>query len=160
MLTELVWSIIATFIVCEFGQRVNTAFEELNDRIDEFDWYMYPMEIQRIAPIIMAAIQRRVIVQAFGNIVCIRQLFKKVSDCSLRQRIQIINFDLMISGDQHCILILYGSAQIHRLKPKLNHFETENKLHIPVQITLCQCAFYHKSMLPFILLCIQWQLLK
>lgn len=83
LITELAWAMITTFIVCEFGQRVNSAFQEINDLIDEFNWYTYPMEIQRISPIIMAAVQRPVTIQAFGNIVCIRELFKKVSSLAL-----------------------------------------------------------------------------
>lgn len=76
---EILWSIITTFVVCEFGQQVNNAFGELNDLFDEFDWWAYPMEIQRIVPTVMVITQRPVTIHGFGNLPCIRQLFKKVS---------------------------------------------------------------------------------
>lgn len=83
LLSEVIWSFGITLFFCEFGERVRNEFEGLNDMIDELDWYLFPMEIQRMLPIIMIAAQKPVVIRGFGNIACVREVFRKVSKRSL-----------------------------------------------------------------------------
>lgn len=76
---EMFWALNIIFICCECGERVSNAFEEINDAIDELDWYLYPIEVQKILPTIIMHAQMPVIFKCFGNIACTRAFFKTVS---------------------------------------------------------------------------------
>lgn len=67
------------FVACELGQRASNAFDEINDVIGQFDWYLFPDELKKILPIIMQFAQRPVDVEFFGSISCSREVFKRVS---------------------------------------------------------------------------------
>lgn len=66
------------FIACELGERLNGAFEKIDVTIDKFDWYLFPIEIKRILPMIMANAQQPVSLECFGSIACNREVFRKV----------------------------------------------------------------------------------
>lgn len=76
---EVYWSFAFTLFFCEFGERVTSEFDELNDIMNQLDWYTFPIEVQQTLPIIIAAAQDPVIMRGFGNIECVRQSFKQVS---------------------------------------------------------------------------------
>lgn len=77
---EMFWSVTCIFLYCEFGDRVTNEFEELNDAIDQLKWYDFPIEIQRMMPIIMILAQKPVEIRGYGNIACARHVFLKVSE--------------------------------------------------------------------------------
>lgn len=66
------------FFSCEIAERLSIAYEEINNKIDQFDWHLFPVEIQRILPIIMIQTQQSAEVLCFGSIACNRETFKKV----------------------------------------------------------------------------------
>ena len=66
-------------IICELGQRLTNAFEEICDTIENFDWYLFPLEIQQILPILLVGTQEPVVLECFGSISGTRDTFKKVS---------------------------------------------------------------------------------
>lgn len=66
------------FLSCEIGQRDTNAFEANEKILQESDWYLFPMELQRNLPIIWAIAQKSVTIQCFGRILCNRESFKKV----------------------------------------------------------------------------------
>ena len=66
------------FIACEISQRVNDAFNGLNLTIHQFDWYLFPIEIQRMLPMIIVVAQQPVTLECFGSISCSREVFKNV----------------------------------------------------------------------------------
>lgn len=67
------------FIACELGQRMNNAFEDINLTIDQFDWYLFSIEVQRMLSIIIFPIvQQPVTLECLGSIKCTRDVFKKV----------------------------------------------------------------------------------
>lgn len=65
-------------IACECGQRTNQAFEECTDMIDQFKWYLFPKEIKRILPLILAFTQQPFELTVFGSASCDRESFKYV----------------------------------------------------------------------------------
>lgn len=67
------------FFACELGQRVTNAYEEIDDKIDHFNWNLYPMKIQRLLPILMMNTQQRMEIMCFGSRACTRETFRKVS---------------------------------------------------------------------------------
>lgn len=91
LLCEMFWSFALIFIYCEFGERVSTGFSELNDAINQFNWYTFPIEIQRDLPIVMIFAQEPVVVSGFGNIACVRLTFKSVSAINSWTRLKSFN---------------------------------------------------------------------
>lgn len=72
------------FIACEIGQQMNDAFEKIYFTVTRFKWYLFPIEIRRLLPIIMANAQQPVSLECFGSIICSREVFKKVSILHLK----------------------------------------------------------------------------
>lgn len=81
-MTEIFYAFSSLFLACELGQRMNLAFVECNDMIDQFGWYLFPAEIQRILPIIMNFAQQPTEIKCFGSVACNREIFKSVSVAS------------------------------------------------------------------------------
>lgn len=72
------FGLILVFIVCEIGQRMNDAFDEIGSTINQFDWYLFPIEEQRMCLMIITIAQQPVAVGCFGSIKCTREVFKNV----------------------------------------------------------------------------------
>lgn len=67
------------FLVCELCQRVCDGFAEMNKTMNQFHWQSYPIEIQRLLPIVIIFTQQPIDFEVFGSITCCRESFKKVS---------------------------------------------------------------------------------
>ena len=77
--SELLWSFNLVLISCEFAEKVTTAFEDIDDEINQLHWYLYPYEVRKFLPTIMITVQDTVNVECFGSIPCNRETFKNVS---------------------------------------------------------------------------------
>lgn len=66
------------FINCELCQRISDAYEQVDITIVQFEWYLFPNDIQRMLPIIIANAQQPVELECFGSIKCGREVFKNV----------------------------------------------------------------------------------
>lgn len=75
---QLFWGYAVIFIFCELGERLTQEYDKLYDVICEFNWYAYPLKVQRILPIAFAGAQDQIILQGFGNCLCTREAFKNV----------------------------------------------------------------------------------
>lgn len=60
------------------GQQATNAFSDMNDALDKIDWYLYPIEIQRMLVPVMIYSQKPALLEFFGSIACSREQFKKV----------------------------------------------------------------------------------
>lgn len=76
---QIFWSFAFVFFFCEFGERVSNGFEELNDSLNNLDWYLLPIEIQRMLPTAMIIFQSPVVVPVIGKFSCSRYVFDRVS---------------------------------------------------------------------------------
>ena len=74
----VVYAFGVVLIICELGQQLSNAFEEIGDKIEDFDWYTFPLEIQRYLPNLLMAAQQAVVLECFGSISGSRDTFKKV----------------------------------------------------------------------------------
>lgn len=74
------------FLPCEVGQRISSAFEEIEDVTGQYRWYSFPNDVQRMLPMILINFQESVELECFGSFSCCREAFKKVST---RQRLSI-----------------------------------------------------------------------
>ena len=69
---------IAIFAYCEFGEQVMHQFNLYGETFCSCDWYLFPIEMQRIYSIALVGVQDPVIVQGYANTVCTRDAFKNV----------------------------------------------------------------------------------
>lgn len=72
------WAFSFVGAFCEFGERVNNAFIDLNRVFDRLSYYLFPNEIQRILPTLLMAFQQPVLLRGFGNLIFERTTFKMV----------------------------------------------------------------------------------
>lgn len=80
LLYELTTSIFFIFILCEFGERVAGAFNGINNVLDQFDFYLFSIETQKMLLTIISLSQEPAVVfHASENISATRKFFKKVS---------------------------------------------------------------------------------
>lgn len=63
----------------EPDQRLSNVIEEIDTEINQFDWYLFPHEIQKVLPIVISNAQEESVIKCFGNVSCSREQFNKVS---------------------------------------------------------------------------------
>lgn len=76
---EIVTAFATPFVTCEISERVNQAFNECSDMIDQLDWYLFPNKIQRMLPTIINYARKPTVLKCCGSKTCHRQTFKQVS---------------------------------------------------------------------------------
>lgn len=80
---EIFCAFASVSIPCELGDRLSSAFSVISDLIDQFKWYRFPIEVQRMLPIILITTQRPIAIECFGSILCVRAALKSVREmCS------------------------------------------------------------------------------
>lgn len=113
------WALNFVLICCETGQRFSDAFNKVSIDLVELNWYLLPMEIQRIFPPVIQLAQQPVAVCFFGNMSCSRKQFKKVSiwkkqtdtNIILNQQqtqgafFEIISFQVMNTGYKYFMVL-------------------------------------------------------
>lgn len=72
------WAFCLVLVICEAGQKLSDSFEEVEDDFGQIDWYLLPLEIQRMLPTILIYLQDPMVVRFFGSLTCCRELFKNV----------------------------------------------------------------------------------
>lgn len=60
-------------------QRSSDAIAEIDQVTIQLDWYLFPIELQRVLPTVMQSTQKPVVMKCFGNILYSRKQFRKVS---------------------------------------------------------------------------------
>lgn len=63
---------------CEMGERYAGAFNDISDLIDQFKWYLFPKNVQRILPLLLIHMQQPIELECFGSIACAREALKSV----------------------------------------------------------------------------------
>lgn len=81
LLVKTIYSFILLFILCELGERLPIGFEEIGNEINNMNWYLFPIKIQRMIPTMQIMAQQDVQLMAFGNLPCSRETFKRVIKC-------------------------------------------------------------------------------
>lgn len=72
------WSFALVFCTCELGQQFSNILEKVTDDFNRLDWHSFPIEMQRMLPLIFVNVQKDINVGCFGIIIASRQQFKKV----------------------------------------------------------------------------------
>lgn len=66
------------FTLCELGERITGRFNEIDNEIFYSDWYTFPMNVQKILPIIINGTQSSIVFRGIGSMECTRESFKRV----------------------------------------------------------------------------------
>lgn len=77
------WAVNFVVIDCEAGQRLSNKNNQINDAINRIDWYLLPIEVQRILIVAIMHGQQPLHIKFFGSISCNREQFERV--CALNQ---------------------------------------------------------------------------
>lgn len=70
---------MCVFLSCEIGQRLTNAFNDITDRFERLDWYLFPTQIQRLLPTITMNTHVPIVIDCFGVVDGSREQFKRVS---------------------------------------------------------------------------------
>lgn len=77
--TLVSWSFVLIYMACDFGEAITTQYTAIDYSICECDWYSFPLEIQKMLPMVMMSTQKAMIVQVFGKVACTRETFNRVN---------------------------------------------------------------------------------
>lgn len=84
-LATAVLQVLTTFgyvyLYCEFGECVTHDFEVLNQKLTNRQWYLFPIEMQRVFLITLPGTQQSVVVKGYADTQCTREAFKSVIIC-------------------------------------------------------------------------------
>lgn len=67
---------------CEGGEILSNKSNGIIDVITQFDWYLLPIEIKQMLPMLIINAQQPMLLKFFGNVSCSREQYKKV--CVIR----------------------------------------------------------------------------
>lgn len=105
------WSFTAIFLICEFGENVTSRFNGLNNAIWQCNWYSFSIDIQRMLPLIIQAMQQPIFLQGSRYILCIRETFKKVNSVHRKVEIEFNSSNVIwcnFVSDRHQRLYIFG----------------------------------------------------
>lgn len=78
LFVAIAWATMFVFVLCEPGRQMTTQFEMFGDELGRFDWYLLPIELQRMYRIFLADTQYPVDICSYGGITCDRETSKRV----------------------------------------------------------------------------------
>lgn len=84
---NMFWAFAVIFGICEFGQRLCGAFDEVNHLYDQTAWYLFPYNVQHALSYLMMVAQKPVELRVFGSISCGRVTLENVSKIILFEKI-------------------------------------------------------------------------
>lgn len=76
---EWIGSFTSILLMCEIAGRVSNKFEQINDIIVRFQWYLFPIKMRQSLPIILVNVQKPVVFKCTANVPCNRETFARVS---------------------------------------------------------------------------------
>lgn len=65
-------------LLCLLGDDVTIRFRQVHDSIWECSWYKFPLDTQKLLPMILMAAQKPVFIKGYMNMQCTRESVKKV----------------------------------------------------------------------------------
>lgn len=78
-----IFAFTLVFLTCELSQRLGNAFDEIDFTVHQFDWYLFPIQMKRMFPVIIVIVQQPISMECFGSIKCTRDTFKNVIHCAV-----------------------------------------------------------------------------
>lgn len=124
---SVVYAFMVFFISCELGQRLNVAFDECSELVDQFAWYRFPKKVKRLLPLTLNFTQQPIELKCFGSVACSRETFKSVSFNANQPiwndsqfKVFFLNNSVLLDY-QHGLLTFFGSPSILQLNRIWTH---------------------------------------
>lgn len=123
-------SFVLIYLLCELGQKVTDRFGVFHTELYQCHWYCFSIEIQRMLAIFLLDTQQPVFIHSSGDILCTREVFKKVilkQKRSRKMNIFEFCFSFYFADNQRWILLFYDAStnqQICKCYP--NHVKRWN----------------------------------
>lgn len=76
---EIIFAYGVLLLICEICEQAGQDFEECSNMVDQLNWYLFPIKIQRMMPLISYFTQQPIEIKCFGGMACNRETFKYVS---------------------------------------------------------------------------------
>lgn len=129
-----VFGLVIVFVECELGQRMSNEFGGIGFTIDKLDWYLFPIDVQRMLCVIIANAQQTISLECFGSMTCTRELFKQVGidRISTSFSLAVFFFTWLNQSLSHKISFIEYGALIWYI---YNHF-------YPIQIIRCAFSYF------------------
>lgn len=67
------------FLICNYGEKVSTAFDNLNETVYGMKWHMCPNDLQKYLVMMLASLQQPVVMKGVFSLDSSRSTFKRVS---------------------------------------------------------------------------------
>lgn len=72
-------SFMTLFFFCMFGEMAKNQFNRFDEKLWQCDWYIFPMDVQKLLVTFMSCTQRPAILRGFAQTECTRNAFKTVN---------------------------------------------------------------------------------
>lgn len=76
---ELFCTLALLLFTCELAGGASNRFDAINNLIDQFDWYLFPLQMKKLLPTIMMNSQQIFGFKYFGSFLCNRETFRRVN---------------------------------------------------------------------------------
>lgn len=87
------------FGICEFGERVHMAFEDINVVFDQLKWYLMSIETRKMLLYILLIVQEPVKFKIFGSVFSNRKTFREVSSTGIKVQSKSVCIRLQFTSD-------------------------------------------------------------
>lgn len=126
---EMFWSFAFIFFYCEFGEMVTNQFYEFDDQLYQCGWYLLSMELKQSYLAFLSYTEQPANIRCFGNLLCTREVFKKVKGVALygRKFNKTTFYDIFSSylDHQERVLLSYDTSPSTCLKNLIKQTETK-----------------------------------
>lgn len=78
MIVSMIWSFAANLICCNYGEYLVHRFDMVEQELYKSDWYLFPLEMQRMLIVVIPNLQHPTVIRGYGNVTCTRQTSKTV----------------------------------------------------------------------------------
>lgn len=72
-------TLLLSMICCEMGEQLSDTCGGVEESLAQVRWYLFPLEIQQLFPIVIQYSQERLVIRFFGSMAVTRAQFRKVS---------------------------------------------------------------------------------
>lgn len=89
LIIEICYAFGLVYVGSEVGEQLSGSFDKISNVIDQFNWYLLPIGVQKMLPTIILTTKQPVVFKCFGGILCNRDVFKKVNSTEQISQIQV-----------------------------------------------------------------------
>lgn len=107
------WAFTFIFFYCELGKAVTDEFDNIDEDLCQYKWYLLSVDTQRMMIIFMNDTQQPALLRGFGNVTCTRDSFKNViiSKVQYFWKIKIVHSLFLQLDREWCVLVFHDDQK-------------------------------------------------